>query len=190
MLPLTLDVAAWRVILVGDGRAALARLAMLEAAGARDLAVFAKDPSPALAARAGARLIPRLPRKSEIIAARLMMTAGLSEALSARLCAIARAHRVLVNAEDIPPLCDAYALAMVRRGNLVIAISTEGRSPAFARGLRQWLECRFGPEWEDHLEAAATMREAMRAKGAAPPAIMAATSALLGEWLAGAPPEG
>ena len=196
MLPLALDVAAWRVILVGDGRAALARLAMLEAAGAADLTVFAPDPSPAMRAAAGPRLVERLPSDAEVVEARLMLTAGLDEATSARLAALARAHRVLVNAEDIPPLCDAYALAMVRRGNLVIAISTEGRSPAFARGLRQWLEVRFGPEWEGHLEMAAALRARLRAEGASPPAITAATAGMLRGWLcdcgypAGAPPQG
>jgi precorrin-2 dehydrogenase/sirohydrochlorin ferrochelatase len=183
MLPLALDLSDWPVLLVGDGRAALARLDMLEAGGARDLAIFAENPSPALRARAGARLVERLPQDAEVAAARLLLMAGLSEADSARLAAIARAHRVLVNAEDIPPLCDAYALAMVRRGNLVIGVSTEGRSPAFARGLRQWLQHRFGPEWHGRLEDAAAMRARLRADGAAPAAITAATADLLEAWL-------
>jgi precorrin-2 dehydrogenase/sirohydrochlorin ferrochelatase len=183
MLPLTIDLTDWPVLLVGDGRAALARLDMLEAGGARDLTIFAEAPSAALRARAGARLVERLPSDAEVAAARLLLMAGLSGADSARLAAVARAHRVLVNAEDIPPLCDAYALAMVRRGNLVIGVSTEGRSPAFARGLRQWLQHRFGPEWHGRLEDAAAMRARLRADGAAPAAITAATAELLDRWL-------
>ena len=195
MLPLALDVSGWPVLLVGDGRAALARLDMLEAAGAGELTIFAAAPSAALRARAGARLVERLPDEAEVAAARLLLMAGLSAADSARLAAIARAHRVLVNAEDVPPLCDAYALAMVRRGNLVIAVSTEGRSPALARALRQWLEARFGPEWAGHLAAAAELRAVMRADGAGFPEITAATTALLDDWLTrsfspGAAPEG
>lgn len=191
MLPLALDLSGWPVLLVGDGRAALARLDMLEAAGARDLTIFAAAPSAALRARAGARLVERLPADAEVAAARLLFMAGLSVEDSARLAAIGRAHRVLVNAEDMPPLCDAYALAMVRRGNLVIAVSTEGRSPALARALRQWLEARFGPEWEGHLAEAAELRAGLRAAGAGFPEITAATAARLAEWLApGAPPQG
>lgn len=183
MLPLAIDVAAWRVLLVGDGRAALARLDMLEAAGARDLAVFAPGASATMRSRAGRRLEERLPTEDEVAAARLLFMAGLAPAETERLAAVGRAHRVLVNAEDVPPLCDAYALAMVRRGNLVLGVSTEGRSPAVARVLRQWLQSRFGAEWEARLEQAAGLRDALRAGGAGPAAITAATAELLEPWL-------
>ena len=184
MLPLAVDVSGWRVLLVGDGRAALARLDMLEAAGAEDLAVFAPGASAAMRARAGRRLLERLPTETEVAAARLLFMAGLAAEENERLAAIARAHRVLVNAEDVPPLCDAYALAMVRRGNLVIGVSTEGRSPAVARVLRQWLQSRFGAEWAGRLEEAAALRERLRARGAGPASITAATAELLEPWLA------
>lgn len=183
MLPLAVDVSEWKVLLVGDGRAALARLDMLDAAGARDLTVFAPGASAAMRARAGRRLLERLPADDEVAAARLLFMAGLDAAETERLAAIGRAHRVLVNAEDVPPLCDAYALAMVRRGNLVIGVSTEGRSPAVARVLRQWLQSRFGAEWEARLEEAAALRERLRARGAGAAAITAATAELLEPWL-------
>ena len=60
---------------------------------------------------------------------------------------------------------------------------TEGRSPAVARVLRQWLERRFGPEWEQRLEDAAALRNRLRAKGAQPAEITAATAALLAPHL-------
>ena len=183
MLPLAIDLSNWPVLLVGDGRAALARLNMLEGAGARDLTIFAEAPSAALRARAGARLVERLPSDAEVAAARLLFMAGLGLAETERLAALARAHRVLVNAEDVPPLCDAYAMAMVRRGNLVLGVSTEGRSPAVARVLRQWLQVRFGPEWGARLEAAAALRDRLRAEGATSAVITGATAALLEDWL-------
>jgi precorrin-2 dehydrogenase/sirohydrochlorin ferrochelatase len=183
MLPLALDLSDWPVLLVGDGRAALARLDMLDAAGARRLAVFAEAPSPAMRERAGARLVERLPTDAEVAEARLLFTAGLDDATTERLATLARAHRVLVNAEDVPPFCDAYALAMVRRGNLVIGVSTEGRSPAVARVLRQWLEKRFGPEWEERFERAVALRQELRARGAEAAAITGATAELMEQWL-------
>ena len=183
MLPLAVDVSTWKVILVGDGRAALARLDMLDAAGARDLTVFAPGASPAMREKAGRRLLERLPTDEDVIEARLLFMAGLEPAESERLADLARNHRVLVNAEDVPPLCDAYALAMVRRGNLVIGVSTEGRSPAVARVLRQWLQSRFGAEWEHRLDQAASLRDRLRARGAGPAAITAATAELLEPWL-------
>lgn len=185
MLPLAVDVSGWPVLLVGDGRAALARLDMLEAAGAQHLTVFTPGPaSAAMRDRAAGRcMIERLPAEAEVAAARLLGLAGLDPAETERLAALARAHRVLVNAEDVPPLCDAYALAMVRRGNLVIGVSTEGRSPAVARVLRQWLERRFGPEWEGRFEAAVALRQELRSRGAEPSEIAGATAELLAPWL-------
>src|SRR3712207_4541143 len=183
MLPLALDLSEWPVLLVGDGRAALARLDMLEAAGARRLTVFAAAPLAAMRERAGARLVERLPTDAEVAEARLLFTAGLDGATTERLATLARAHRVLVNAEDVPPFCDAYALAMVRRGNLVIGVSTGGRSPAVARVLREWLEKRFSPEWEGHFEQAVALRQALRASGATGAEITGATAELLDGWL-------
>ena len=97
---------------------------------------------------------------------------------------VARAHRVLVNVEDVPPLCDAYALAMVRRGNLVIGVSTEGRSPA--RGPRAAAVA--GGALRPGMGGAAgagrrACAPALRAEGAAPPDITAATAQMLEAWL-------
>jgi len=53
---------------------------------------------------------------------------------------------------DVPELCDFYYPAVVRRGALQIAISTEGRSPALAQRLRKRLEREFGPQYAEWVE--------------------------------------
>ena len=66
----------------------------------------------------------------------------------------AQRRGVLCNAVDDPVRCDFYYPAVVQRGSLQIAISTEGRSPALAQRLRRELENQFGPEyagWVEHL---------------------------------------
>jgi precorrin-2 dehydrogenase/sirohydrochlorin ferrochelatase len=76
--------------------------------------------------------------------------------------AIARACRrrgVLVNVMDDPPNCDFAAPAVVRRGNLTIAVSTSGRSPALAARLREELERHYGPEWAEVLDVIGEVRE-------------------------------
>lgn len=79
--------------------------------------------------------------------------------------AIARAARsrgVLVNVMDDVPNCDFAAPAIVRRGDLLVAIGTGGRSPAIARKLREELEARFGQEWAEILEIASRVRDETR----------------------------
>jgi siroheme synthase-like protein len=71
----------------------------------------------------------------------------------------ARDRRVLVNVMDDTPNCDFAAPAVVRRGDLLIAIATGGRSPTLARKARELIEVAFGPEWEDALKVIAELRE-------------------------------
>jgi precorrin-2 dehydrogenase/sirohydrochlorin ferrochelatase len=75
--------------------------------------------------------------------------------------AVARAARergVLVNVMDDIPNCDFAAPAIVRRGDLVVAIGTGGRSPALARKVREDIEARYGEEWKDVLAIVARVR--------------------------------
>lgn len=75
--------------------------------------------------------------------------------------ALARAARdrgVLVNVMDDVPNCDFAAPAVVRRGDLVVAIGTGGRSPALARKVREDLEVRYGDEWAELLDVVAEVR--------------------------------
>jgi precorrin-2 dehydrogenase/sirohydrochlorin ferrochelatase len=57
----------------------------------------------------------------------------------------AQLRGVLCNVVDVPEFCDFYYPAVVRRGDLQIAISTSGQSPSLAQKLRQQLEQQFGP---------------------------------------------
>ena len=71
----------------------------------------------------------------------------------------AKSRGVLCNAVDEPERCDFYFPAVVRRGELQIAISTGGLSPALAQRLRKELEEQFGPEWEEWVAQLGRTRE-------------------------------
>lgn len=64
----------------------------------------------------------------------------------------ARARGILCNSVDDPENCDFYYPAVVNRGDLQIAISTAGHSPALAQRLRQELEQQFGPEYAEWVQ--------------------------------------
>jgi precorrin-2 dehydrogenase / sirohydrochlorin ferrochelatase len=112
--------------------------------------------------------------------------AGLSHPESERLAAVAHEAKVLVNVEDQPDLCDFFVPAVVRRGDLLIAISTSGRSPGLAKLLRQWIERNVGLVWADRLAEASTRRAAWRAAGTEPADVARKTSDLINArgWLA------
>lgn len=67
-----------------------------------------------------------------------------------RIFELCRKKQILVNVADNPPLCDFYMGGIVTKGNLKIAISTNGKSPTLAKRLRQWLEG-FLPDETDAL---------------------------------------
>jgi precorrin-2 dehydrogenase/sirohydrochlorin ferrochelatase len=80
----------------------------------------------------------------------LAVVATASHALNESIYREAQRRGVLCNVVDVPEYCDFYYPAVVRRGDLQIAISTNGQSPSLAQKLRQQLERQFGPgyaEW-------------------------------------------
>ena len=190
MLPISLDLARLRVLLAGEGAAACRRLALLHEAGARALAVFAPEPVAELAELAGARLRRRWPHPGEVVEAHLVFAAGAPEPVAAEICRVARAAGVLVNVEDDRRQSDFHSAAVVRRGDLCVAVSTNGKSPGLAALLRRWLERRIGPEWGLRLDEIATLRRVWRAADADPAALGRRTREFAAErhWLDPTPP--
>ena len=94
----------------------------------------------------------------DIAGAFLAIAATDSPAVNAAVFRACSARGVLCNSVDDPPNCDFFYPAVVRRGALQIAISTNGRSPALASRLRRELEQQFGPEWTDWLRHIGDMR--------------------------------
>ena len=171
MLPITIDAHRVHIVLVGAGAAVTRRLARLDEAGADWLEVYSPAPEPELAAAAGARLRRRLLEPREIAGAQLFFVAGLPGPTTAGIAGIASSAGILVNVEDDAANCDFHSAAVVHRGDLMVAVSTNGRSPGMAAALRQLLERMIGPEWGARLDEIAALRRAWRKAGANPAAI-------------------
>ncbi len=191
MLPLALDLTRLRVAVIGGGAGARRRLQMLDAAGAAQVAVFADAPDAALADTAGARLLGHLPDQHELGGFALVLIADLPRPLAAEFAAAARAHGALVNVEDERALCDVHVPALVRRGDLVLSISTGGRSPGLARALRRWLETLLDARWGERIRSLAKQRRRWRDAGRSPREVAALTDRLIAArgWLADRVPE-
>ena len=72
---------------------------------------------------------------------------------------VAKANKVLVNVADTPALCDFYLGSIVTRGNLKVAISTNGKSPTFAKRFRQMLEATLPMDTGDLLKNLKVIRD-------------------------------
>ena len=162
MIPIVVDPRQSALALIGRGAAAERRLELLLAGGAERIAVFSDRPSPRLAELAGGRLHLRLPRASELARFALLWIADLPIAEAAPLARAARAGGCLVNVEDVVAFCDFHNPSQVRRGDLLLTVSTAGKSPGLAARIRAQLARAFGPEWAERLERIGHERNAWR----------------------------
>ena len=141
MFPIALDLTKIPVLLIGSGELPTRRRKQLEEAGATQLVDNMQD-------------------------AAIVMVAGLPRDQAQTIVEQAHALGKLVNVEDINDLCDFYFTANVRRGDLVIAVSTSGASPTLARKVRDKIAVIFGKEWAEYVSEMGALRKAWKAQGA------------------------
>jgi precorrin-2 dehydrogenase/sirohydrochlorin ferrochelatase len=149
LFPMFLKLARRPCLVVGAGAVGEAKIRSLLAAGAR-VRVVAPRATPAIARWARSGKIVWEAREfvpADLERMFLVIVATSSAELNAWVFREARRRGVLCNAVDDPAHCDFYYPAVVRRGDLQIAVSTGGRSPALAQRLRRELEEQFAPEY-------------------------------------------
>jgi siroheme synthase-like protein len=166
-LPANLVVRGRRVVVVGAGRIAARKIEPLLDLGA-EVVVVASAVAPDVRAWVDAgrcELIEREFRAADLEGAWLALTATDDPAVNAAVYAAGEAARVWVNSADDPENCSFTMMSVIRRGDLVVAVGTGGRSPALAAHLRRFLTEELGPEYETLLELLAQAREGLRASG-------------------------
>ena len=138
-LPLFFDLTAGPVLLVGAGAQALAKLRILQAAGAK-VRWYVLSPEETL--NADASLVERhvgLPSDEDFIGA-IALVASVDKSTDEALAKRARAMNLPVNIVDRPELSTFIFPAIVDRGDVVVAVGTSGTSPVLARRLRERIE--------------------------------------------------
>jgi precorrin-2 dehydrogenase/sirohydrochlorin ferrochelatase len=146
--PIFLELGGKRAVVVGGGAVALRKAGSLLAAGAR-LVVVADAPSDALIAlctQHGAELVRARYAKQYIAEAVLVIAATNDTKVNEQVYQDCQALEILCNVVDDPQHCDFFVPAVVKRGDLQIAIGTGGYYPAYAGHLRQKLESLFTEE--------------------------------------------
>ena len=170
LYPAFLDLTGRRCVVVGGGAVAERKVRGLLAADADVLVVAPETVAglDALAAGAEIRVERRPYRPGDLDGAFLVVAATDSRAVNATVVRDARVVGALVNVVDDPAACDVTVPAAVRRGDVTLAISTGGRSPGFARYLREELEDWLSEERLALLDLVADVRAELRAAGTNP----------------------
>lgn len=149
LFPMFLKLAGKQCLVVGAGNVGEPKIGGLLETGARIRVV---SPDASAAVREWARegkidLELRAFSPGDLDGTFLAIVATNSRTLNERVYQEAQRRGVLCNVVDVPDLCDFFYPAVVRRGDLQIAISTAGQSPSLAQKIRQQLEKQFGPAY-------------------------------------------
>ena len=164
LFPMFVKLEGRLVIVVGGGAVAEGKIPTLLSAGAR-VRVIAPEVTQKIAAWNQQSKIERQAKPFEpgdLADAFLVVAATSAPGVNEAVYREADRLGILCNAVDDIQHCHFYYGSVVQRGDLQIAISTNGKSPALAQRLRKELETQFGPEYEQWLEWLGAARELLR----------------------------
>ena len=165
LFPIFVKLDGREVLVVGAGKIGEQKITGLLGTGARVrvVALHATDLVKQWAKSAMVQLEERGYETYDLERAFLVIVATSDRELNEQVYADAQERRILCNVVDVPPQCDFYYPAVVKRGDLQIAISTSGQSPSLAQRIRQQLEQQFGPAYETWVaELGETRREILK----------------------------
>ena len=166
MFPIFLKLEGRRCLVVGGGTVAEGKIRSLLAAGA-SVQVVAPEailPVRKLVLDGSIEWYTRGFDPCDLDGVFLVIAATSSAEVNAQIFVESGKKGVLCNSVDDPEHCDFYYPAVVNRGDLQIAISTNGRSPALAQRLRKELEEQFGPGYETWVKELGAARDELTAQ--------------------------
>lgn len=167
LFPVFLKLENLRVLIVGGGFIGWEKLkAILNNAPATRITMvavtFRDDVKNLAAPYANVQLVERKFEDHDLDGMDIAITALNDKETSRHIFEEAHKRSVLVNTADTPDLCDFYLGSIVQKGNLKIAISTNGKSPTMAKRLKEWLLAILPDEMDGALEKLHLLREQLR----------------------------
>jgi precorrin-2 dehydrogenase/sirohydrochlorin ferrochelatase len=166
--PVCLDISNERCVVVGGGEVAERKVISLLECGAK-VVLVARVLNQALRAMKDAGKIEHLSddyKEEYLEGAFLVIGATDRDDVNEMISGDARGRGILVNVADVPARCNFIVPSVFRRGDLLVAVSTGGKSPALARRLREEIEERYGPEYGTLLTIMGDLRGRIIARGA------------------------
>ncbi len=162
--PVFLDLDQTRCLVIGGGTIAERKVEAVLAAGG-EVTLISPELTAALSdLEAAGRLTVRQRsyQRGDLDAVALVIAATDDPALQRQIAADAKQANILCNIVDQPALCSFIVPAVLQQGDLTIAVSTTGASPALVKKIRQDLAEQFGPEYAVALRLLRRIRERLR----------------------------
>jgi precorrin-2 dehydrogenase/sirohydrochlorin ferrochelatase len=170
--PIQLDIQNRNCLVVGGGGVGTRKVITLLKCRAKVTVVspVISERLQNLAKSAALMLKPRPYRTADLEGMFLVIGATDDEPLNRQISSDAERRNTLCNIADRPEVCNFILPAIVQRDDLVITISTSGRSPALAKKIRKTLESQFGEEYGDFLQLMGAIRNKLLSQAHEPEA--------------------
>lgn len=159
--PIMIQLEGMKVVVVGGGEVAQRKIDTLLDYHA-DVHVVSRDLTPKLnkyLEEQRVKLSGREFKESHLDGAFVVIAATDDPLLNRRVSETASARGLLINAVDQPADCNFIVPSILKRGDLLVAVSTSGKSPAFAKKVREELERQFSGEYGSFLVLMGCLRE-------------------------------
>ena len=162
--PIFLDIEGRDVAIIGGGNVCARKAETMMNYGARVTVISPQCTEEIEQWAASGRLGLRRKRYDEgdLDGANIVIASTDDQSVNEQVAADCRRRRIPVNVVDVTPLCEFIVPAIVDKGSVHIAISTEGKSPALARTLKEELRRTVGPEYTEVNDALGTLRESAK----------------------------
>lgn len=166
LFPIFLKLQNFHTLLVGGGNVGLEKLnAMLTNSPQARITVVAdrilEEVKTLVQAHSSVKIIERKFEDADLDTAELVILATDNPDLHRYIRNLAKEKGLLVNVADTPDLCDFYLSSIVKKGNLKIAISTNGKSPTLAKRIKEILNQNIPAEIDDTLEQLSRLRKTL-----------------------------
>ncbi|OME73502.1 hypothetical protein BK120_32700 [Paenibacillus sp. FSL A5-0031] len=152
LYPIFMQLIGRRCVIIGGGSVAQRKLQGLLAAGADKIWVISPSLTPqivSLASEGKIRWFQREYNDGDLAGASLVFAATNDKRLNAEIAAAADQLGILVNAVDDADKGSFISPSIVRRGDLLLAVTASGASPALSQQIKKELAALYGPEYEE-----------------------------------------
>lgn len=164
LFPIFVKLEQLQTLIVGGGYVGLEKLtAVLSNSPGASVTLVAPEIRDEIrdlaAAHSGVRLVQVRYQAAQLAGMDLVIVGTNDKAVNQQVQADCKARKVLVNVADTPALCDFYLSSVVKKGDLKIAISTNGKSPTFAKRFREVLEAMLPDSLQETLDNLTAIRQ-------------------------------
>lgn len=162
--PLFISLDNLPCLVVGGGKVALRKVKTLLEYGAR-VTVTAPKVDEELEKIPGITIHKRNFKEADLDGTELVFAATSDEECNRRLSRLCRERRIFINVADVPEECDFYFPALVRRGDVVVGVSTGGKSPAAAKKIKEKIDSCLPQSLSGFVEETGQLRTAILDSG-------------------------